>query len=114
MEPISRRLYAIVAIALAAIVFVALNIAADASLTTERIDLTENGVYTLADGTRHILANLREPITLRFFYSKKTAADYAQISSYAARVRDLLGEYQALSHGKVIVEEIDPEPYTPA
>jgi len=114
MKPISRRIYAIAAIALAAVIFVALNIAADASLTTERLDLTENGVYSLADGTKHILANLREPITLRFFYAKKTAADYAQISSYAARVRDLLGEYQALSHGKLIVEEIDPEPYTPA
>lgn len=114
MKPISRRVYAIVAIALAAVVFVALNIATDASLTTERLDLTQNGIYTLADGTKHILANLREPITLRFFYSKKTAADYSQINTYAARVRDLLGEYRALSHGKIIVEEIDPEPYTPA
>jgi ABC-type uncharacterized transport system involved in gliding motility auxiliary subunit len=114
MKPISRRIYAVVSIALAAVVFVALNIAVDASLTTERVDLTANGVYTLADGTKHILADLREPITLRFFYSKKTAADYAQISSYAARVRDLLDEYRAFSHGKIIVEEIDPEPYTPA
>lgn len=114
MKPISRHVYAVVAIALAAVIFVALNIAADASLTTERLDLTENGVYTLADGTKDIIANLREPITLRFFYSKNTAADYAQISAYAARVRDLLNEYRALSHGKIIVEEIDPEPYTPA
>ena len=29
-------------------------------------------------------------------------------------MRDLLGEYAALSHGKIVLEEIDPEPYTDA
>lgn len=111
---ISRRLYAIVAIALAAVIFVALNIAADATLTTERLDLTENGLHTLSNGTRETLTNLREPVTLRFFYSKKVAAGYATVQAYAGRVRDLLQEYAALSNGKIILEEVDPEPYTAA
>ncbi|HEV2562912.1 MAG TPA: Gldg family protein [Rhizomicrobium sp.] len=114
MKPLSRRLYALGAIILAAIIFVALNIAADATLTTERLDLTENGLYTLAPGTKNTIAKLQEPVTLKFFYSKKVASDYAQIQSYAARVRDLLGEYAALSHGKIILQEVDPEPYTQA
>ncbi len=114
MKPMSRRLYAIAAIVCAAVIFVGVNIAADATFTTQRIDLTENGLYTLAPGTRHIIANLREPITLKFFYSKKVASDYAQIQAYANRVRDLLQEYAALSHGMIKVREIDPEPYTPA
>lgn len=114
MSPLSRRIYAISAIVLAAIIFVALNIAADTSLTTERLDLTENGAYSLADGTKHILSNLPEPITLKFFFSKKAASEYAQINDYATRVRDLLREYQARAGGKIILEEIDPEPYTPA
>jgi ABC-type uncharacterized transport system involved in gliding motility auxiliary subunit len=110
----SRRIYAITAVALAAVIFVALNIAADAYLTTERLDLTENGVYTLSKGTKETIAGLKEPITLKFYYSKKTAADYAQISAYANRVRDLLQEYAALSGGKVLLQEIDPEPFTAA
>lgn len=114
MKPISRRAYAITAIVLAAIIFAALNIAVDAGITTARLDLTENGLYTLAPGTRNILANLKEPVTLRFYYSKGVAADYAQVSSYATRVRDLLEQYAALSHGKLIVHEIDPEPFTQA
>jgi len=114
MSPLSRRVYALAAIALAAVIFVALNIASDATLTTERLDLTQNGIYSLASGTKHILGNLDEPITLKFFYSKKAASEYAQINAYASRVRDLLSEYQARSHGKIILEEIDPEPYTPA
>ncbi len=113
-KPMPRRLYAITAIALAAIIFVALNIAADSTLTTERLDLTETGVYTLAPGTKHIIAGLKEPIRLKFFYSKTVASGYPQISVYAERVRDLLEEYAARSDGKIVLEEIDPEPFTPA
>ena len=114
MRPISRRLYAIWAIALAAVIFVAVNVAANSWLTATRLDLTQNGQFTLSRGTRDIIAKLQEPVTLRFFYSKKVATDYAQINSYAQRVRDLLQEYAARSHGRIIVEEVDPEPYTPA
>jgi len=114
MKPLSRRLYAIGAIALAAVAFVGFNIALDASVTTARIDLTENGRFTLSHGTRNIIAGLQEPVTLKFFFSKQVAADYAQTRAYAGRVRDLLREYAALSHGKIVLEEIDPQPYTPA
>ncbi|MGH6878473.1 MAG: Gldg family protein [Rhizomicrobium sp.] len=114
MKPLSRRLYALGAIALAAVIFVALNIAADATFTTTRLDLTQNGLYTLSPGTVHTLDKLVEPITLKFYYSKKVASQYAQINAYAGRVRDLLGEYAAHSHGKIILEEIDAEPFTTA
>lgn len=114
MKPLSRRLYAISALVLAAVLFVALNIAADALITTARLDLTETGQFTIADGTRNIIAKIPEPITLKFYYSKKVAADYAQTAAYAKRVRDLLGEYAALSHGKIILQDIDPEPFTAA
>jgi ABC-type uncharacterized transport system involved in gliding motility auxiliary subunit len=112
MKPMPRRLYAIVAIILAAVIFVALNIAADATFTTAKLDLTENGQYTLAQGTKNIIAKVQEPILLKFFFSKREAADYAQINAYASRVRDLLHEYAARSGGKIVVQEIDPQPYT--
>jgi ABC-type uncharacterized transport system involved in gliding motility auxiliary subunit len=114
MKPLTRRLYALGAISLVAVIFVALNIAADATFTTTRLDLTQNRLYTLSPGTVHTLDQLVEPITLKFYYSKKVAAQYAQINSYAGRVRDLLGEYAAQSHGKIILEEIDAEPFTTA
>src|SRR5215469_13688998 len=108
-----RRTYAIVAILLASVIFVAINIAADTFVTTARLDLTQNGRFSLAEGTRNITRSLKEPITLRFFFSKKIAADYAQTNAYAQRVRDLLREYAAFSHGNIILQEIDPEPFTP-
>jgi len=109
----SRRVYAIAALVLAAIIFVAVNIVAANWITTAQLDLTETGQFTLADGTRNIIAKIPEPITLRFYYSKKVAADYASTAAYAKRVHDLLARYAALSHGKIILQEIDPEPFTP-
>jgi len=99
---------------LAAILFVAINIAADAWITTARLDLTETGRFTLADGTRNIIRKIPEPITLKFYYSKNVAADYAQTAAYAKRVLDLLREYASLSDGKIILQEVDPEPFTAA
>jgi ABC-type uncharacterized transport system involved in gliding motility auxiliary subunit len=114
MKPLPRRVYAITALILATILFVALNIAADTFVTTAQLDLTETGQFTVADGTRAIIAKIPEPITLKFYYSKKVAADYAQTSAYAKRVHDLLQEYAALSGGKIILQDVDPEPFTPA
>ena len=114
MRPISRHAYAALAIVLSIVIFVAVNMAADTALTTAKLDLTANGQFTLAQGTRNILANLKEPVTLKFYYSKQVAAEYASTADYAKRVRDLLGEYASLSHGNVVVQEIDPEPFTEA
>ncbi|MDR3525964.1 MAG: Gldg family protein [Rhizomicrobium sp.] len=114
MKPLSRRRYAIAALGLAVAVFLAFNIAIDSAITNAKLDLTENGRFTLAKGTRAIITNLHEPVTLRFFFSKKTASEYAQTRTYAGRVRDLLHAYAARSHGKIILEEVDPEPFTPA
>ena len=114
MKPLSRRSYSILAIVLAAVIFAGLNVAFDATVTTARLDLTQNGQFTLSEGTRHIISNLREPITLKFYFSKEATADYSSVRDYAERVRELLGVYANLSHGKIVLEEIDPQPYTPA
>jgi ABC-type uncharacterized transport system involved in gliding motility auxiliary subunit len=53
-------------------------------------------------------------VTLRFYFSREPASGFASLVAYAARVRDLLQEYSALSGGRIIVEEIDPAPFTPA
>jgi ABC-type uncharacterized transport system involved in gliding motility auxiliary subunit len=110
---ISRRTYALSALALAAVLFVGLNIFANNFFTGARLDLTQNGQFTLSKGTRNILDKLQEPVTLKFYYSRSAGARYAATAAYAKRVRDLLGEYAALSHGKLILQDIDPEPFTP-
>lgn len=102
------------AVILAALLFIALNIIATHLLTSARLDLTEDRLYTLSDGTRQILAEMKEPVTLRFFYSEKLAASYPSLSSYGRRVRDLLETYAGLANGKIDLRIIDPEPFSPA
>ncbi|MGQ0741979.1 MAG: Gldg family protein [Alphaproteobacteria bacterium] len=114
MKPLSRHIYAIASIVLASVLFVSVNMVSDVWLRSARVDLTEGGLFTVSEGTRATLAKLEEPIKLRFFYSRGIAADYAQVRAYAARIRDLLQEYVALSKGKLSLEEIDPVPYTQA
>lgn len=113
-KPLSRRAYAMASVVLAAVIFVALNLAANSLIRTARLDLTSNGQFTLAQGTRNTLAKLDEPITLRLFFSKQVTAKFGPINDYAGRVRDLLQEYANLSGGKIKVEEIDPQPFTDA
>jgi ABC-type uncharacterized transport system involved in gliding motility auxiliary subunit len=114
MKPLSRRVYALTAIALGVVLFIALNIVSNAWLGTAQLDLTEDRLYTVSEGTKATLQKIPEPVTLRFYFSRQPAAGYASVVAYATRVRDLLKEYAALAGGKVILQEIDPAPFTPA
>ena len=114
MNRLPRKVYALGAVALAVVLFVSLNIVANTWLGTAQLDLTQNSLFTVSPGTKATLDKLPEPVTLRFYFSREPATSYATIVAYAQRVRDLLQEYAALGHGKVIVEEIDPRPFTPA
>ena len=66
-----------------------------------RIDLTEGKVYTLSDGTKQILKNLDEPVTLRFYVSQGDDNMPLPLKGYARRVEDLLREFKAASKGKL-------------
>ncbi|MDW8313609.1 MAG: Gldg family protein, partial [Rhodovarius sp.] len=69
-----RGLQAAAAILVAALVAIGANMLADRFLAGARLDLTREGLYTLSPGTRSILAGLQDPITLRFFYSRRLGA----------------------------------------
>jgi len=58
-----------------------------------RLDLTENNLYTLSDGTKNILGNIDEPINLYFFYSDRATAEIPYLRTYAVRVREMLEEF---------------------
>jgi gliding motility-associatede transport system auxiliary component len=108
----SKKLLSIYGLATALIFLLAVNILSNSLLKGIKLDLTEAKLYTLSEGTNNIVSKLEEPITLRFFYSEKLAADTPGISDYARRVRELLGEYAAKSNGKITLEVIDPEPFS--
>jgi ABC-type uncharacterized transport system involved in gliding motility auxiliary subunit len=107
-----RGLSAAVALILAAILAVGVNMLADRTLTRARLDLTENRLYTLSDGTRQVLQNLQDPVTLRLYYSRRLGAAIPVYGAYADRVRAMLEEYAAVSGGRVRLELLDPEPFS--
>lgn len=88
------------------------SVAIISTLPGLRIDLTEDGLYTLSDGTRNIVSNLTEPLEILFFYSDSATEDVPQIRSYATRVEELLEEIVIASNGNLGLEVIDPEPFS--
>jgi len=101
-------------IAIAAVVFMALNILSNSLFKFSRLDLTEYKLYTLSQGTENILKKLDEPVTLRFYYSDKVTSEFPEVKNYAKRVKELLEEYSVISGGKVKLIVSDPEPFTEA
>ena len=108
----ASRLMTTTGVVLALVLLFAVNILASRILGPARIDLTENRLFTLSEGTRAILANLDEPVTLRFYLSQRELERVPGIGGYADRVRALLNEYKRLSGGKLALHVIDPEPFS--
>ncbi len=104
----------LVGFSIALVLFLAVNVLASATLRSARVDLTENGLYSLSEGTRNILAKLEEPVSLTFYYSEGVANDVPQVKTYGTRVRELLEEYKLLSKGMVTLTMVDPEPFSEA
>ena len=109
-----RRASAWVALALAAALFLALNVLSQTVFRTARVDLTQGGLYTLSGGTRAMLETMEEPLTVRFFFSESLAADLPGFRQYAQRVRELLETYAGRAGGAITLETIDPEPFSEA
>jgi len=70
-----------------------------------RLDLTENHVYTLAPGSKAIVANLPDYLTVKAYISKELPPELANVSTY---VRDLLDDYKTYAKGKLRFEVLDP------
>ena len=89
-----------------------LAVAIISSMPSLRIDLTEDNLYSLSDGTRSIVSNLQTPIELMFFYSESATEDIPQIRTYGTRVQELLNEIVLASNGRLSLSVIDPEPFS--
>ena len=114
MSQSKTRSGALVALTLSviAIGFVATVMLSNNALRSSRIDLTDDGLFTLSQGTRNVLTNLDEPVTLRFYFSSRLSREIPQLGIYGQRVQDMLEEFSAESAGKIRLEVYDPEPFT--
>lgn len=99
-------------LAIAVILFFTVNVLSHVALRSARVDLTEQRLYTLSNGSRNILQGLDEPVTLRLYLSKKLAVELPGIQGYTNRVLELLQEYEQAAGGDLILHVIDPEPFS--
>ena len=99
---------------LAVILVLALNVLANNSVRSARLDLTEDKLFTLSRGSINVVQGLQEPITLRLYFSETLANQLPQLKRYGARVRETIEEFASIADGKIRLEVIDPEPFSDA
>lgn len=98
------RSNATMAVALVALNAVALNLWLQ-PVTAARVDLTEDGTYSLSDTTENLLGSLEEPLILRGYFSDKT---HPLLVPLVPQLRNMLAEYAIEGGDKVRVEIMDP------
>lgn len=95
-----------------AVLFLALVMLSNVIFRGARIDLTENDLYTLSNGTVEVLEAVQEPIQIRLFFSDDASTEFPLFRAYYQRVREVLEEFEQRSNGNVQVSFIDPAPFS--
>ena len=107
-----RRKLGIAGLVLAVILFLAVNIFSNGALKSIQADLTEKNLYSVSAGTEKVLADLKEPVTLRYFVSRSLLDLSPGLGTYSQRVLELLQRYVDASGGKIRLEIVDPKPFS--
>ncbi|MEE9544282.1 MAG: Gldg family protein [Rhodospirillales bacterium] len=97
---------------LATIMLFSVNIFFNAVFKSARLDLTEEGLFTISEETRNVLGSLDEPIVARLYFSKILGERSPDHATYYARIRELLEQYSELSGGDIRLEIHHPEPFS--
>ncbi|MEM7055249.1 MAG: GldG family protein, partial [Pseudomonadota bacterium] len=111
---LNKSFYTGASLVLLAVLFVIITMLSTALFKNWRLDLTENRLYTLSEGTTNIAQSLTEPVTLRLYFSEAASEDLPQIRRYADRVFELMQEMADRSDGQLNIQRIDPAPFSEA
>jgi len=81
-----------------------------------KLDITDQRLYVLSDGTKSILGKLNQPVKAKLYYAKTAALKGPDqirfFNNYYEYVRALLEEYVSASNGMVELEIVDPRPFS--
>jgi|TARA_Y100000310_G_scaffold344219_2_gene455791 ABC-type uncharacterized transport system involved in gliding motility auxiliary subunit len=94
--------------------FLAFTVINNLFFSTLRVDLTENNLYTLSEGSKAIIDGIDETVNFYFFFSDEASEDLSSLRTFSKRVEELLGEYALYGDGKIKLHIIDPEPFSEA
>ena len=112
----SRTIRAIIGVVLVFVItFCAISISQNIGKSL-KVDITDQKLYTLSDGTRAILAKLNQPIKVKLYYARTAALkgpdQIKYFNNYYEFVKALLEEYSAAAKGMIDLEIIDPRPFS--
>src|SRR6185295_16412186 len=99
---------------LGAIILLSVNLFAATAFRSVKADLTQQRLFTISDGTRAVLRNIDEPVSLRLYFSKRLGEAAPSYARYFERVRSLLEQYRDISRGQLEIAVFDPEPFSDA
>ncbi len=100
-------------IALAFLVFVGTQLLSKTSIGRKHFDLTKDKRYTLTVGTRAILSELKDPVTINYYVTRNVNGTPPHFERHIPRVDNFLKEIAALSKDDLItLRFIDPRPDT--
>ena len=111
---LSKSQRAIAGLGLAVVLLLAVNIISNVTLRPFQLDLTENKLFTVSEGTRNIIDGLDEPVVLRLFFTKAMGEGNPTHAHHFVRVKELLERYASLSDGRIRLELLDAAPFSPA
>ena len=107
-KTLNQKNLAIVGIFIAVVFLFSLNILSSLEIRTSQIDLTENKLYTLSEGTKEVIKAIDEPITFKLYYSPTFGEISPSHGNYFKRVKELLENFSLASNGKIILNVINP------
>jgi ABC-type uncharacterized transport system involved in gliding motility auxiliary subunit len=82
-------------------------------LGNKSIDLTEDDRYTLSEGTRAILTELKDPVTINYYVTRDVDGTPSAYKRHIPRVDSFLRQVEGLANDKnITLNFIDPEPNT--
>lgn len=108
----SRAIIAWGSVIFAAIIVININFIVERIYPLTHLDLTQEQLYTISDGTRQTLADIDEPINVEVYFSKSLGERSAPYRDHFERVKTMLDQYADLAGGRLIVDYYDPEPFS--
>lgn len=100
-------------VALPIFVFFFTEFVSRTDLGNKSIDLTEDDRYTLSEGTRAILTELKDPVTINYYVTRDVDGTPSAYKRHIPRVDSFLRQVEGLANdNNVTLNFIDPEPNT--
>lgn len=109
-----KKIFSSTGLIVAVVLLLVINLLAGLLFKSVRLDMTQNSLYTLSQGTENILKKIDEPITLRFYFSEKQLSGIPPVLNYGRRVQELLEQYANIAGNKLRLVVADPEPFSDA